>query len=86
MATVDAFVRARDVLLTNRENYAAACNEFEWPRLDRFNWALDYFDAHARGNDRIALWVVNEDGTDSRELRQKGRRPGFARSRASLTR
>ncbi len=66
MASVDAFVRARDVLLARRENYAAACKEFEWPRLDRFNWALDYFDAHARGNDRIALWVVNEDGTDSR--------------------
>ena len=65
MASVDAFVRARDVLLANRENYAAACNAFEWPRLDRFNWALDYFDAHARGNDRTALWVVNEDGTDS---------------------
>lgn len=66
MTSVEAFVRARDVLLVHREDYAAACSEFEWPRLDRFNWALDYFDSHARGNDRIALWVLNEDGIDQK--------------------
>ncbi len=66
MASGDDFFRARDFLLARREDYAAACREFEWPRLDCFNWALDYFDAHARGNDRLALWVVNEDGTESR--------------------
>ncbi|MDD5095033.1 MAG: AMP-binding protein [Dehalococcoidia bacterium] len=66
MTSVDSFLRAREALLSRRENYATACNEFAWPRLDRFNWALDYFDLHARGNDRIALWVVNEDGTESK--------------------
>jgi len=66
MASADAFVRARDLLLARREDHAAASKEFAWPRLERFNWALDYFDAQARGNDRTALWVVNEDGTESK--------------------
>jgi acetyl-CoA synthetase len=66
MASIDAFVRARDLLLERREDHAAASKEFAWPRLERFNWALDYFDAQARGNQRIALWVVNEDGTESK--------------------
>ena len=35
--------------------------EFRWPELDRFNWALDWFDAElARGElaDRPALRIV----------------------------
>ena len=32
--------------------------------LDRFNWALDYFDRMAHGNDRPALWIVNEGGPE----------------------
>jgi acetyl-CoA synthetase len=66
MASADAFVHARDLLLARREDHATAIKEFQWPRLGRFNWALDYFDAHARGNERTALWVVNEDGTESK--------------------
>jgi hypothetical protein len=31
-----------------------------------FNWALDYFDVMAAGNDRPALWVVNEDGSEQK--------------------
>ena len=34
--------------------------------LDRFNWALDFFDVQARGNDAPALWVVEEDGTEQK--------------------
>ena len=64
--SVNAFLRARNFLLAQRENYAAAYQEFEWPQLERFNWALDYFDALAHGNEANALWIVNEDGTDSR--------------------
>lgn len=37
-------------------------SEFEWPRPTAFNWALDYFDRITEGNDRRALWVVDEDG------------------------
>ncbi len=59
-----AFLEARDFLLRHREDYAAAYAGFRWPRLDRFNWALDHFDALAAGNDRPALWLVNEGGAE----------------------
>jgi acetyl-CoA synthetase len=61
-----AFLAARDFLIAHRDDYAAAFAGFRWPALDRFNWALDYFDAYARGNDRIALWVVSEDGGETK--------------------
>jgi acetyl-CoA synthetase len=38
------FIAARDLLLRLRTNYEAAVREFRWPVMDRFNWALDYFD------------------------------------------
>ena len=58
-----AFRAARDFLLTHREDYAAAYAGFEWPQLERFNWALDWFDQIAAGDRReqTALWVVYED-------------------------
>ncbi len=56
----------RDFLLANRENYRAACDGFTAPKLDEFNWALDWFDVVAAGNDRTALWVVEEDGSQQR--------------------
>ena len=42
-----AFIEARDFLLAHREDYERAYREFRWPVLDRFNWALDYFDPMA---------------------------------------
>ena len=59
-----AFLAARDFLLAHRTDYDVAYRGFEWPRLGRFNWALDYFDAMARGNDRPALRIVRDDGSD----------------------
>src|ERR1051325_648948 len=58
------FRAARDFLLTHREDYATAYAGFQWPRLERFNWALDWFDQIATGERgrQIALWVVYEDG------------------------
>jgi len=61
-----AFLEARDLLLRRREDYDAACREFRWPALDRFNWALDYFDSVARDNDRPALWLVDEAGGEAK--------------------
>jgi acetyl-CoA synthetase len=61
-----AFLQARDLLLGRRENYEAAYREFQWPVLARFNWALDFFDPLARGNDRAALWIVNENGSEQK--------------------
>ncbi|NTV65664.1 MAG: AMP-binding protein, partial [Oscillochloris sp.] len=39
---------------------------FAWPEFDHFNWALDWFDRIAQGNDRPALWIVEEDGSETR--------------------
>lgn len=59
----DQFRTARDFLLAHREDYATAYEGFDWPRPQHFNWALDWFDVIARGNDRTALHLVEEDGT-----------------------
>jgi len=56
------FLAARDFLIAHRTDYISAYREFRWPVLDRFNWALDYFDPMADGNQRSALWIVNEGG------------------------
>ncbi|MFJ2443694.1 AMP-binding protein [Streptomyces sp. NPDC087658] len=63
---VEEFRAARDFLLAHREDYATAYEGFSWPRPDRFNWALDWFDGIAAGNDRIALHLVEEDGSRTR--------------------
>ncbi|WP_327190921.1 AMP-binding protein [Streptomyces xinghaiensis] len=62
----EEFRRARDFLLRHREDYEAARAGFRWPRPSRFNWALDWFDRVAEGNDRTALHIVEEDGRESR--------------------
>src|SRR5438067_12669286 len=62
----DEFRAARDLLLKYRSDYESAYREFEWPALDDFNWALDWFDAVAVGNDRPALWIVEEDGSEQK--------------------
>ena len=40
----EAFKAARDFLFDNRTNYPAAHADFRWPKLDNFNYALDWFD------------------------------------------
>ncbi|HZF90303.1 AMP-binding protein [Streptomyces sp.] len=64
-ATED-FRQARDFLLAHREDYSTAYDGFAWPRPEHFNWALDWFDVIADGNDRTALHIVEEDGTETR--------------------
>ncbi|MBS0551971.1 MAG: AMP-binding protein, partial [Proteobacteria bacterium] len=66
MSEITEFLAARDFLLQHRSDYAAAYAGFKWPRLEHFNWALDYFDAMARNNDAPALWLVEQDGSDAR--------------------
>ncbi len=58
MTGIDAFLAARDFLLKHREDYEAAYRDFTWPALDRFNWAIEWFDRYARGNHRTALHIV----------------------------
>ena len=54
------FRNARDFLQANANDYDAARAGFEWPELDEWNWALNWFDVQAEGNDDPALWIVEE--------------------------
>ncbi|SMQ74037.1 AMP-binding protein [Agreia sp. VKM Ac-1783] len=61
--TTEVFRAARDQLVALRDDYDTARREFEWPDVGpRFNWAIDWFDQIARGNDTEALVIVEEDG------------------------
>ena len=60
------FKAARDFLLTHRADYETAYRDFRWPRPETFNWALDWFDTIAAGNDRPALWIVDDDDIETR--------------------
>ncbi|WNV73612.1 AMP-binding protein [Geodermatophilus sp. DSM 44513] len=67
MDVTEAYRAARDQLLALRGDHARAVAEFRWPQLgERFNWAVDWFDAVARDDDRPALVVVGADGTTTR--------------------
>jgi acetyl-CoA synthetase len=63
-----AFLAARNFLLQHRDDYQAAYAGFQWPKLDRFNWALDWFDviASSERRDQTALWVAYEDGRQTK--------------------
>lgn len=56
------FVQARQFLWDHRTDYEAAVQGFQWPHFTYFNWALDYFDPMAAGNERPALIIAHEDG------------------------
>ena len=66
MRDADRFLAARDFLLETRDQYAAAYERFRWPALERFNWALDYFDPMARRNDAVGLSILRDDGSEQR--------------------
>ena len=79
------FLVARARLFKHRDDLDAACREFVWPRPSRFNWALDYFDPMAAGNDRPALRIVDNGGSECKasfaELRVRSNRAAnFLRS------
>ncbi len=62
-----AFKEARDFLFAHRQDYDTAYRGFRWPMLDRFNWALDWFDAElARGEfaSRPALKIVGDGAAE----------------------
>ncbi len=60
------FRAARDFLLEHRDDYDLTYRDFRWPDLTEFNWALDWFDSFAIGNDNPALWIVEEDGSEQK--------------------
>ena len=57
---------ARDFLLAHAEDYETAYRDFRWPRLETFNWAVDWFDGvlAAERPDQPALWIVEDDGAE----------------------
>ncbi|GHF25877.1 AMP-dependent synthetase [Streptomyces mashuensis] len=61
----EEFRAARDFLLAHRDDPDAARAGFAWPRPATFNWALDWFDVIAAGNDRPALRILADDGTET---------------------
>jgi acetyl-CoA synthetase len=65
--STEEFKSARDFLLAVGENYDFARAGFKWPRPERFNWALDWFDAElAKGEHgaRPALKILG-DGVET---------------------
>lgn len=60
----EAYWAARDLLIRHRSDYRRAMDDFRWPDMATFNWALDHYDDMARGNARIALRIVDDSGAD----------------------
>ena len=60
---VNKFLELRDFLL-NVKSYDEAYKGFNWPHITKFNWALDYFDLMARGNENKALIYCEENGNE----------------------
>ncbi len=66
MQVTQSYRASRDLLLSLRLDYDRAVAEFTWPQLgDRFNWAVDWFDAFARNNEQPGLIIAEEDGTST---------------------
>ncbi|MGK2865300.1 MAG: AMP-binding protein [Mycobacterium sp.] len=62
----DRYRAARDHLVAVISDYDKAVGTFAWPEISgSFNWATDWFDVIATGNDRPALWIVEEDGAET---------------------
>jgi acetyl-CoA synthetase len=64
VTATERFRTARDFLLQHRLDYERAYREFAWPRLEYFNWALDWFDVIARDNAGTALRIVAAESDD----------------------
>ena len=73
----DRYRAARDQLVAVISDYDKARAEFQWPHIEgRFNWAIDWFDVIAGrsrsggdirySNDRTALWIVEQDGSETK--------------------
>lgn len=66
MTSTEAFIGARNILLAQRKDHDRACARFQWPELETFNWALDWFDPYAKNNSRTALWVASRDAGETK--------------------
>lgn len=59
------FFDLRNFLL-DVKSYDEAVKGFHWPRITKFNWALDYFDKIAEGNDKTALIFSDTEGNEEK--------------------
>ncbi len=66
-----SFREARDLLLSLDDRYMAARTQVVWPRPERFNWALDWFDAELATGDTVAKTALKVIG-DTVEVRSFG--------------
>lgn len=60
------FREARDQLVSLQQDYRQAREQFEWPRFEHFNFALDWFDRIASSPERAgqdALIIAEADGS-----------------------
>jgi len=55
------FVALRDHI-QQIPTYEKALKTFKWPRLTKFNWATDFFDPMAKGNNKPALIFADNEG------------------------
>ncbi|WP_371765639.1 AMP-binding protein [Massilia sp.] len=62
----ELFLQARDFLQRTRNDYQAAVSGYRPPELTTFNWGLDVFDVQAKDNDAIALWIVDDEGSEKK--------------------
>ena len=63
----DLYRAARDHLVAVIGDYDKAVDTFAWPAIEgTFNWAIDWFDVIAHGNQRTALWIVEEGGAETK--------------------
>ena len=67
-ADLNAFLEALAIFFCNiATDYAIRLSSsFAGRSLRQFNWALDYFDGYARGNQKPALWIVDENGSEQK--------------------
>ncbi|MEU7018177.1 AMP-binding protein [Streptomyces sp. NPDC046385] len=63
-AAHEEYRTARDLLLRLRGDREAASAAFRWPRAPHFNWALEWFDVVAEGNERTALEILGRQAPD----------------------
>jgi acetyl-CoA synthetase len=58
-----AYKAAQRFLIAHRADPKTAAEQFRWPELSRFNWALDWFDAElatGASRDRVALQILGD--------------------------
>ena len=61
-AGTEAVRAARDFLFDHATDYDGAVEGFQWPQLDQFNFALEWFDVVAGQHpDRAAVTIVDAD-------------------------